>query len=98
MEDIGMSPDYRSMSPDQKNYETVTGHGFRCPWCYEVVEVPHEDLETLFYLALQEENTEEDQCGNCGAQLSITYTFVPEIAGPYTACVEPVITATKRVA
>jgi len=98
MEDIGMSPDYRSMSPDQKNYETETREGDVCPFCEEPIEcITDEELEILFWKAIQEERVEDEICRGCLAELEITYQFVP-LANYYSAQIDTTITATKRVA
>lgn len=95
MKDIGMHPDHKSMSPDQKNYEITHGDGSKCPWCEEDIVID-EGLEFVFLNAIEESRTEES-CGNCGAELKITYLFV-ELAYPYSARVDFEIEATKKVA
>lgn len=97
MKDIGMHPDTRSMHPDLKNFETVSGEGDECPWCKERVEdITDTDLGGLFQSAAAQDVT-ESVCGNCGAKLEITHLFVP-LSWPYSASVEFEIKATKRVA
>ena len=95
-EDIGMHPDTRSMSPDQKNYETECGDGDTCTWCEEgIEEIYAESLECLMQLAI-DQDTQETHCGGCGAKLKITYLFVP-LAYPHAASIEFEIEATKKV-
>lgn len=96
MEDIGMPPDFRSMSPDQKNYDETIGEGFRCPWCEEDINVGADvDLDTLFLWCIQME-TWEKECETCGAKMKIEFQFIP-LAEPYAAKIGAEVTATIRL-
>jgi len=96
MEDIGMSPDYRSMSPEQRDYEIIVGYELECPWCEADLNILQIDVGELLELAL-DKKVETQFCWNCHTELQIVYSTA-ESGEPLSPYVKVEITATKRVA